>query len=84
VGIPSTSPSLINGTYEDKVADLRLVVSESEIYPTTTFHSDALPADAARLWIAGYKKGNWKTIPNDEVPKEFLETGGLAPPKEEK
>jgi hypothetical protein len=80
VGLPSGAPSARNGTNEEKLRDLRVVVSESEIYPTTVFISDALPADAARLWVAGYKKGNYKIIPNTEVPKEFLETGKISIP----
>eukprot|EP00555_Chaetoceros_dichaeta_P003175 CAMPEP_0198248530 /NCGR_PEP_ID=MMETSP1447-20131203/288_1 /TAXON_ID=420782 /ORGANISM="Chaetoceros dichaeta, Strain CCMP1751" /LENGTH=31 /DNA_ID= /DNA_START= /DNA_END= /DNA_ORIENTATION= len=26
----------------------------------------------ARLWIAGYKVGNYEVIPNDEVPVDFI------------
>jgi hypothetical protein len=37
--------------------------------------SEPLPDDvlegATRLWIAGYKLGNYRTVPNTEVPEEF-------------
>jgi hypothetical protein len=53
-------------------------VNECEIYPTTSFlYWPQLAQDGARLWVAGYKMGNYRTIPNDEIPKEFLEHGAL-------
>jgi hypothetical protein len=32
----------------------------------------------ARLWIAGYKMGNYVTVPNSEVPLEYKETAILS------
>lgn len=75
VGLSSHSPSLQQG---DRRAAVKHVVSESEIYPTTVFHSEKMTQEAARLWIAGYKIGNYKVVNNTEVPKEFLETGSLS------
>ena len=57
---------------------MRIVASEQEIYPTTIFGDDELTEEAARLWIAGYEMGNYQTVPNDEVPEEFLSTGMLS------
>jgi hypothetical protein len=53
-------------------AELKIVVSESEIHPTTIFCNPFIAEDMARLWIAGYKIGNYKTIPNNEVPHDYF------------
>lgn len=42
------------------------------------FVDKELPEEAARLWIAGYKMGNYKVVPNTEVPDEYLRTGKLS------
>jgi hypothetical protein len=34
--------------------------------------------EAARSWVAGYKIGNYRLVPSNQVPKEFLETGMLS------
>jgi len=62
VGVPRYSP-------ED--AELQVAVSESEIHPTTMFCNPLIAEEMARLWIAGYKIGNYETIPNDEVPPGY-------------
>jgi hypothetical protein len=53
-------------------AELKIVVSESEIHPTTLFCNPFIAEDMARLWVAGYKIGNYETIPNDEVPHDYF------------
>ena len=42
-----------------------------------TFHDEKILEESARLWLAGYKLGNYVIVPNTEVPKEFLETLSL-------
>jgi hypothetical protein len=42
------------------------------------FDDPEVREEGARLWIAGYKMGNYKTTPNSEIPSEFLETGKLS------
>jgi hypothetical protein len=64
VGRPSTPPSRRSGMEEDKVHDLRVAVSESEVFAPMAFTSDRLPADAARLWSGGDKKRNYEIISN--------------------
>jgi hypothetical protein len=55
-----------------------MAISESEIFPTTIFVDGNLPEEATRLWIAGYKIGNYRVVPNTEVPEEFMLTGKLS------
>jgi hypothetical protein len=62
VGVPRYSP--LN-------TPPQIAVSESEIHPTTIFANPYVADEMARLWVAGYKIGNYKTIPNGEVPKDF-------------
>jgi len=81
VGLPASSPSLKgNATLEERLDDIEYAVNECEIYPTTSFRRwPQLAQDGARLWVAGYKMGNYRTVPNNEIPKEFLENGGSLP-----
>ena len=65
-------------TKDERMAAVQIVVSESEIYPTITFPDENVCEEGARLWIAGYKMGNHRIIPNTEVPAAFLETGFCA------
>jgi len=79
VGLPMQSHHLwVNGTREERIAAAVYVVSESEIYPTTSFRRrPGLAQEGARLWVAGYKIGNFRTVPNTEIPRPFLEHGYL-------
>jgi hypothetical protein len=58
-----------------------VVVSESELHPTTIFCNPYIADEMARLWVAGYKVGNYKTIPNREVPKDFVGKAAPASPQ---
>lgn len=82
VGIPSSAEipekNIVKERVRERSKHLEIAVSECEIFPTTIFPADALPAEMARLWIAGYKMGSYKVIPNDEVPREFKETAMLS------
>ena len=77
VGVPA-GVLKAGATTEERMAAVQIVVSESEIYPTTTFPDENICEEGARLWIAGYKMGNHRIIPNTEVPAAFLETGFCA------
>lgn len=78
VGVPAGSPSLKKGAAEEeRRAAIQFAVSESEIYPATIFVDKEISDEGARLWIAGYKMGNYRLVPNTEVPAEFLEFGTL-------
>jgi len=80
VGLPAKHPLLQEGsTEEERKAAAHYVVSESEIHPTTIFWDSEVCNEGARLWIAGYKTGNYRLVPNTEVPPAFLETGICAP-----
>ena len=57
---------------------LQVAVSECEIFPTTIFPDPELSNEGARLWIAGYEQGNYRLVPNTEVPAEFLATSELS------
>jgi hypothetical protein len=75
VGVPAGTGSDI----DERLAAMVYAVSECEIYPTNRIEKwDGLDEEGARLWIAGYKTGNYITIPNDEVAEEFLNTGRLS------
>mmetsp|Transcript_3917 Transcript_3917/g.4237 ORF Transcript_3917/g.4237 Transcript_3917/m.4237 type:complete len:492 (+) Transcript_3917:70-1545(+) len=58
--------------YSQDSAKLRIVVSESEVHPTTMFCNPFIAEEMARLWIAGYNIGNYKLIPNDEIPPDYV------------
>ena len=83
VGLPASSPALRDGvSEEEKKAAVEIVISEFEVHPTTKFLDPRLFDEASRLWIAGYKKLNIKTIPNNEIPRSFLETKEFSAPSE--
>ena len=42
--------------YSDEGAELQIVVSESEIHPTTMFCNPLIADEMARLWLAGYRQ----------------------------
>jgi hypothetical protein len=79
VGVPSSAKSLMldGSTMEERLEHVEMAISESEIYPSTPF-PDELSEEAARLFIAGYKIGNFHVVPNTEVPDEFKRTGKLS------
>ncbi|VEU43095.1 unnamed protein product [Pseudo-nitzschia multistriata] len=59
---------------------VRYVVSESEIHPTEYFHvkgTQSIFNEGGRLWLAGYASGNYRVVPNTEVPPAFVEHGML-------
>lgn len=83
VGLPAGSPALHEGaTLEERRAAVEIVISEFEVHPTTKFKDPRLFDEAARLWIAGYKKLNIKEVPNDEVPEIYLDTAEFPAPPE--
>jgi hypothetical protein len=79
LGVPASVKSLRDGaTVKERHEQLEMAISESEIFPTTIFVDGNLPEEATRLWIAGYKIGNYRVVPNTEVPEEFTLTGKLS------
>jgi hypothetical protein len=75
VGIPSGSAELGTG----EASAMKVVVSETEFHPTTSFPKEGeILEEGARLWMAGYRMGIYKLILNSEVPKAFLEKGYLS------
>ncbi|KAL7550165.1 hypothetical protein ACHAWF_013411 [Thalassiosira exigua] len=52
--------------------DVRIAVNEAEITPTTLFCNPFIAEEMARLWVAGYKLGNYDVVPNSEVPTEYV------------
>lgn len=80
-GIEAGSPALRPGaTQEERMNAIRYAVSETEIYPTTAV-DDEVHAEAAQLWIAGYKAGNYRNVKNTEVPEVFLKKGFMPDDK---
>ena len=79
VGLDADDPTLLDDrSDEDRRKAVKVVVSETEMHPTTKLHDPGLFEEAARLWISGYKMGIYKVVPNDEVPKAFLDKGWLS------
>lgn len=66
--------------YSSDGASLQIAISESEIHPTTMFCNPLIAEEMARLWVAGYKIGNYKIIPNDEVPSNYYNDDSLELP----
>ena len=64
-------------TEEDRRSAVQVVISEFEMQPGTLQMDHGIFDDAARLWIAGYKKGNYEVVTNTQVPQEFIEKGYL-------
>jgi len=56
----------------------KVVVSECEIFPTTQFEDERIHEEVARLWVAGYKIGNYCLVPNTQVPSAYLKSGVLS------
>ena len=83
VGIPSSGdgPSTsTTSTREERLKAVRYVISENEIHPTEYFHvrgTQPIFDEGGRLWLAGYTKGNYRVIPNTEVPPAFVKHGML-------
>ena len=75
--------SLETASDEARRNAVRIVVSDCELAPPALeLEKDpAILEEAARLWIAGYKMGNYQAVPNTEVPDEFQTTGRLSAPK---
>ncbi len=66
--------------YSSDGASLQIAISESEIHPTTMFCNPLIAEEMARLWVAGYKIGNYNMIPNDEVPSDYYKDDSLELP----
>lgn len=78
-GVPAESPSLRQeATKEEKTAAVQYVVNEQAFLPTTSFNEKKIFDEGARLWIAGYKMGNYKVVPNNEVPAAYKKTHMLS------
>lgn len=79
-GIPAGAVSA-NATKQERLDAMVYAVSECEVYPTTRldlWEPLGIEDEGARLWMAGYKMLPYVTIPNDEVPDEFLKTGAFT------
>ena len=73
-----TSDTTINNNNNNN--NIRYVISESEIHPTEIFHYKKMKKildEGSRLWLAGYINGNYRVVPNSEVPSIFVEQGML-------
>ena len=66
------------GLSSERSTEPLYVVSETEIHPTPIRGTERVFNEGGRLWLAGYKIGNFKVIPDTEVPAEFLEHQMLA------
>jgi hypothetical protein len=77
VGVPAGALRS-DATQQERLNAVQYVVSECEVHPTPLKGCDEIFAEAGRLWLAGYRIGNYKIVPNTEVPSEFLESGMIA------
>jgi hypothetical protein len=62
----------VGASTSEQLAAIQYVVSEITSASSEPL-VDALMDEAARLWIAGYKVGNYRNVPNTELPPDFLE-----------
>jgi hypothetical protein len=58
--------------YAERGSKIQIVINESEIHPTTIFCNKMVADEMARLWIAGYKVGNYKVVPDDFMSRSSL------------
>lgn len=91
VGVPAGAVRA-GASEEERISAVKYVVNEVAIAPTSTLldsiydasrikqFENALSQEGARLWIAGYQMGNYRVVPNTEVPLEYMETGALREP----
>lgn len=71
VGVAAGSPALREEASEsERQKAVRYVVSEISHISSEPFPNEVME-ESLRLWIAGYKIGNYRIIPNTEVPLEF-------------
>ncbi|CAB9521537.1 expressed unknown protein [Seminavis robusta] len=76
VGIPAARHRE-DGARKEQL-EAKYVVNENEIHPTPLKGTESVFQEAGRLWLAGYKIGNYKVIRDLEVPDEFAKTGTLS------
>jgi hypothetical protein len=57
--------------YSSNDTSVRVAFSEFSFHPTTMFCTPFIADEMARLWVAGYKIGNFKAVPNTQVPEYF-------------
>jgi hypothetical protein len=69
--------------YSSNETGVSVAVSELELYPTTMFCTPFIADEMARLWVAGYKIGNYKAVPNTQVPDDFKNKATLTAPAAE-
>lgn len=63
----STAPSR-----QDWENAVEMAVSETEIHPTPYGkETNEVFEEGARLWLAGYRMGHYRVVPNTEVPADF-------------
>ncbi|KAG7357852.1 hypothetical protein IV203_014439 [Nitzschia inconspicua] len=68
VGVPRYSPP---GTAP------RAVLSECAFHTNTQWCNSFMAEELVRLWIAGYKIGNYHVVENPEIPPDFLSKAQL-------
>lgn len=82
VGVPADSPALREGaTDEERRAAVQYAVSETQ---TNSGESppDPILDEAVRLWTAGYKIGNYRLVPNTDVPSDYKPRSLPSAPKQ--
>jgi hypothetical protein len=77
VGVPASEALPQDAPWEDRVATVKYTLSEFSFHPTTEIFDNEVMEEGARLWIAGYKMGNYRVVPNTQVPQVFIDTGFL-------
>lgn len=78
VGVPSAKQPGDLAASGDPRDSVRYVVSETEIHPTPIRGTERVFDEGGRLWLAGYHIGNFKTVPDSEIPDEFESKGFLS------
>ena len=78
VGVPADAPILHNDAAKAQQREaVQVVVNEVAFHSTLKLPKFARD-EMSRLWLAGYKMGIYRYVPNSEVPPAFVQKGHLS------
>jgi hypothetical protein len=73
-----TAHMLQHSTRKEMLDNIKVIVTDTHFDPTISFHEKELLDEMGRLWLAGYEMGIFRTIPNPEVPMEYIQKSRLS------
>ncbi|CAB9500706.1 expressed unknown protein [Seminavis robusta] len=79
IGVPAETAHLLqHSSRQEQLAAIQVVVADTQLNPSIAFHEKELLDEMGRLWLAGYKMGIFKAVPNMEVPTEYVQKQQLT------